>query len=700
MYPVSGAFLRAVAAKTRKYYWSGRITTKAGVVYEFGPEEILAGSGSISAQCTDGTEISLGSVYAAELGITLLTDIDRYTLLDAQVEMTYHLRVSEKSDSEEILRILGLDVVPDGDLDLLVEQNGDFAWSVESDGVYEAVPMGVFEIAEANRKGRCLEIRAYDFMLRFDRKFSEMGTFGAAYDFLSFICRMCRVELGMSREKIEALPNGTVVMSIYEENDIETCRDVLFYVAQILGCFAVIGRDGKLYFRRFGMEPVLTVTDRHRFSSSFSDFVTRFTAVSSTNVRTQIAEYYAMDPDDALTMNLGVNPLIQFSLAEMRERVVRDILTAVSVIAYVPFESETIGNPALDLGDVLVFSGGLADATKVAALTQVEYRIGGKQRLRCVGKNPRLATAKSKNDKNIVGLVSQMEQTAALGRMQVLSFTNVMGFTIGGSFTRIAGFEFILTELNHVMLLGQVDVDVSPEVVERSAVAAGTIVLPDPEEDPGAMGQSVVENGENNDLMEENGDLGMFVVRNGGSCDVVVENGGNDGDGGSGDDSSGGTEIQVSLPVSWSEPGRAVLEVMYELDGEEIVVFRPMDSAGPGIHLLPLFYVFSGLDSGRLHVLRVYLRILDGAGVVGPGDVVVSLMAQALLEAEPWDGVLELSDVMGRAGLGSGLDADVRLTASFEDMVGAWMYEPAYLGVQDVIERAAFGGFCAPVELD
>ena len=43
-------------------------------------------------------------------------------------------------------------------------------------------------------------------------------------------------------------------------------------------------------------------------------------AVSSTNLRTQIAEYYALDPDDGLTMNLGVNPLLQFGLEETRRQ--------------------------------------------------------------------------------------------------------------------------------------------------------------------------------------------------------------------------------------------------------------------------------------------------------------------------------------------------------------------------------------------
>ena len=40
LYPVSEDFLRAVQENTRKYYWTGKITTKNGVVYDFGAEDI------------------------------------------------------------------------------------------------------------------------------------------------------------------------------------------------------------------------------------------------------------------------------------------------------------------------------------------------------------------------------------------------------------------------------------------------------------------------------------------------------------------------------------------------------------------------------------------------------------------------------------------------------------------------------------
>ena len=69
----------------------------AGVEYSFTQEDIVKGSGYITAQCCGNSEIELGAVYAAEMGISLFLDIDRYTLEDAKVELSYHLRLADGS---------------------------------------------------------------------------------------------------------------------------------------------------------------------------------------------------------------------------------------------------------------------------------------------------------------------------------------------------------------------------------------------------------------------------------------------------------------------------------------------------------------------------------------------------------------------------------------------------------------------------
>ena len=130
-------------------------------------------------------------------------------------------------------------------------------------------------------------------------------------------------------------------------------------------------------FTLHGKTAVRTIEAKHRYDSSYSDFVTRYTAIESTNKITEETEYYALDPDNALTMNLGVNPLLQFGLKTTRARLLNAILVAVSKVEYVPFDSNTIGNPALDPMDCLIFSGGHADATKISCITGITYKING-----------------------------------------------------------------------------------------------------------------------------------------------------------------------------------------------------------------------------------------------------------------------------------------------------------------------------------
>lgn len=434
MYPVSKEYQKAISESSRSFFWTGMITTKAGKKYIFGNKDIVKGSGYISRQCSGSSEIELGSVYAAELGISLFSDIDRYSLEDASITVSFHLKVGD---------------------------------------VYEEVPMGIFYIAEANRKIKTLELKAYDVMLNLDKNFNKGLSSAFPYDFLSLLSKACHVELAQTKEEIEALTNGTELLGIYQENDIETWRDFLYYLAQALGCFSTIDRDGKLRLIPYGITDNKTVDSRHRFSSTFSDFVTRYTAVSSTNKKTDIAEYYSVKPDDGLTMNLGVNPLLQFGLEEKRKRIINNILSAITVVNYVPFDSDTIGDPALDLGDVIKFTGGHADETKRSAITSIETKINGKQTIKCVGKNPRLASAKSKNDKNIAGLESSMNEN----KLSIYTYVNALKIGIGTEKTSIINIEFASGDETNAEFHAEVILDVKSNTVSRKVDAETTIEI-------------------------------------------------------------------------------------------------------------------------------------------------------------------------------------------------------------------------------
>nr|DAW03424.1 MAG TPA: hypothetical protein [Caudoviricetes sp.] len=434
MYPVSKEYQKAISESSRSFFWTGMITTKAGKKYTFGNKDIVKGSGYISRQCSGSSEIELGSVYAAELGISLFSDIDRYSLEDASITVSFHLKVGD---------------------------------------AYEEVPMGIFYIAEANRKIKTLELKAYDAMLNLDKNFNKGLSSVFPYDFLFLLSKACHVELAQTKEEIEALTNGTELLGIYQENDIETWRDFLYYLAQALGCFSTIDRDGKLRLIPYGITDNKTVDSRHRFSSTFSDFVTRYTAVSSTNKKKDIAEYYSVKPDDGLTMNLGVNPLLQFGLEEKRKRIINNILSAITVVNYVPFDSDTIGDPALDLGDVIKFTGGHADETKRSAITSIETKINGKQTIKCVGKNPRLAAAKSKTDKTIAGLESSMNEN----KLSIYTYVNALKIEAGAEKTSIINIEFASGDETNAEFHAEVILDVKSKAVSRKVDAETTVEI-------------------------------------------------------------------------------------------------------------------------------------------------------------------------------------------------------------------------------
>ncbi len=647
MYPVSSAFLQAVQENTRKYYWTGRITIKNGVVYEFGAEDIVKGSGYISSQCCGSTEIELGTVYAAEMGVTLLSDIDRYTLEDALVELFYHLRISKSLDSSEL--------------------DPDYNQAVEADGIYETIPMGVFEVSEANRTVKCLELKAYDYMLRFEKDFNGFETVGKAYDFIHLCCEACHVEFALTQEEVEAMPNGDTGLSIYTDNDIETYRDVLYYVGQVLGGFFCINREGVLELRKYGDTPVMEIAGRHRFSSSFSDFITRYTAVSSTNMRTEIAEYYHLDPDNGLTMNLGVNPLLQFGLDETRRQLCENILNDISVIDYVPFDSDTIGNPALDIGDVLTFVGGQADEDKISAITSMQVNLYGKQRLKGVGKNPRLAQAKSKNDKNISGLLSQIEA----GKIGIHTFTNASAFTVADQDTRIISIEFATSEDNHAQFFGQVIVDVDADPVTRTATAAGDVVIPAVNVD--AIPEENVSAGSENEGEEPASEDELAVIG------ITEEQ-----------------TVNVSLPVSWTEDGTAVVTFTFEFNDEMITVHQPVETWHSGKHTILLYYPIENVLANYTNTFNVYMRVSGGTGTVDTGWCVASVSGQSMGANAAWDGTITVEDYIERVGISGGL----RLKSISENIVFE-IDELVQRSYSDVVRgRTALGAFAMPVDVN
>ncbi len=393
MYEVSEQYKAAIRARSRKFDWHGTITAKNGKVYHFTTKDIVKGSGSITRSCAGSTSLELGSVYAAELDISLFLDVDRYSLYDAVIDLSFVCQHSVKRLWNDLRA---------------------FTWSAlgakrwDDKGEAETIPMGRFVISEATRTLTVLQLKAYDYMLKFDKNMKNSGTVRTPYEWLKYACEACHVPLGVTEGAVSAMPNGARALSWTNLEEEKTYRDLIAQVATVLCGVCQIDRSGALTVIPFTNTPVMDVPASWRYSSKIADYITKYTGLYATYRAGGLTEYFKVEPDDGLIYNIGTNPLLQIAAATLRSDILQEIINHLSATTYTPFEAEIPGDPALDPMDVLSLSGGQAQG-EVACITEIVYRINGKSTIKCVGENPRLNQAKSRYTKDIEGLLAQNE---------------------------------------------------------------------------------------------------------------------------------------------------------------------------------------------------------------------------------------------------------------------------------------------------
>lgn len=550
MFQTSEKFKEEIKKNARKISWQGVIILHDGKEIPFTEREIVKGSGHIHIACSGSHEIEMGSVYASEMGISLFSDIDRYALGKAKVRLSYILHFKDNTTEE--------------------------------------IPMGIFDIVEANRKKKVIALKGYDFMLRFEKSFPIKETFGTAYELLTMICEKCHVEFGMTEEDLLSFPNGSEMLSIYQEHDIETYRDFLHYIAQTLGSFASIDRYGKLVLKPYGENPVSMITAKERYELTLSDFKTYYTAINSTNAKTAIAGYYAIEEDTGLTMNLGINPLMQLGLPEKRTKMCETLLGEITKITYTPFDAMTIGDPSLDVGDAIFLDVNGENIKSI--ITEIETIIGGKERIRGVGKNPILAQAKSKNDKNIIGLLNQIQSEHVV----VHAYSNYSVMELGKEDTPIIRIEFASDKETEALFNACILLTVTCEQEENIKI--------------GKSKEKVQE-----EVLQEDGkpfDPPKFEEK-----EVIRE-----------------IEITETIDI----PTRLI--VTYVLNDTRVSHHVPKETYQSGEHILNLFYPLTKLQEKTMNNFTVLLRLESGLGKIERDGAIAAISGQSLGSTEAWDG--------------------------------------------------------------
>ena len=227
MLNVSSLFRNALSQDKRFFLEKFNITLKDGTVLNLTNENVWSGSLSFEDAVSSDSDLQLGAAIINKEAITLNNiygDYSNYDFLDAVV----------------------------------VTQAG---LEIDDEGTVEYIKKGTFTVDSANFDNSLVSLTLLDFMAKFEKPFSEVNvTFPITADALvRALCTHCNVILGTLD-----FPHKTFSFETGPQKESCSCREVLSWVAQAVGCFARCSVEGKLelkWFDRAALEQELSGLD-------------------------------------------------------------------------------------------------------------------------------------------------------------------------------------------------------------------------------------------------------------------------------------------------------------------------------------------------------------------------------------------------------------------------------------------------------
>jgi len=249
MLNVSSLFRQALANDKRSYLEKFNITLKDGTVLNLTNEHVWSGSLSFEDAVSSDSDLQVGTAIINKETLTLNNIYDDYSAYDF-------------TDA------------------VVVTQIGIV---INDEGTVEYIKKGTFTVDTANYDNSLVSLSMLDFMARFEKPFSGVSvTFPATADTLvRALCSHCNVTLGTLD-----FPHKSFVFQTGPQKESCSCREVLSWVAQAVGCFARCDVNGKLelkWFDRAALEQDLSGLDGGVFDhESASIYTTGDTANGGT----------------------------------------------------------------------------------------------------------------------------------------------------------------------------------------------------------------------------------------------------------------------------------------------------------------------------------------------------------------------------------------------------------------------------------
>ncbi|MGN0618276.1 MAG: hypothetical protein ACI4J7_04565 [Ruminiclostridium sp.] len=363
MYEVSGNYLAALKEKAVKDSISGTITLTDGTVIEIDDSIIVQNTLKITKElCSDSYRIGTFNLSCLKLTIYDDNALGR-DYSGAKISLSYKLFLGQ-----------------------------DFSAS-------EAVPLGIFTVegqSVVRRKNR-VTLTAYDNGIFFDVEPSESirsSSYSAAA-LVTELCSYCGVDFGGIAE---GLPNSSVVATP-SDGQLQSCRDIIMWAAALMCGYAVIGRDGKLYIisakyrvsdensSDITIDRYITESERSSiYSTDTRAYIKYISAYCEGEVKEYVSDYTSEDEQAAPAVYaLAKNPLISDKSGSECDTINESWLSYIDAFKQRGVNARIFGDPAIDLGDTIRFSGGDVDQRRsiVGVVTAIEWKYRNYQDIIC-----------------------------------------------------------------------------------------------------------------------------------------------------------------------------------------------------------------------------------------------------------------------------------------------------------------------------
>ena len=341
--------------------------TKGEKVYTITDDDLVASSVKITKKSVSGASFDIGECYVDSATFTINKNINNYKSLTG-AKVTIRIKVN----------------------------NTDLNLS-------ETVLLGTFRILQdgIKRTNTLLQVTADSYISKFDKSRKRATFTGDLYDLVNDSCSKCKVTFGMTENEFRALSqNVAKTYDIKKDSSLKTHRDVIMYVAQLIGGFATTTPAGALIFKNYtSNNDVCNVNDNVIVNYSIGDEVYNLSGLGMSVKENDVYLYREGEDDDSpYFLNLDTNPIMENCTDAEITSIVDNIWSKLIDLNLNNFSFEFNGNPFIEVGDII----SIPERSLETYVASCEWTYHGKEKISCVSvdKNKRTETQREKQNEN------------------------------------------------------------------------------------------------------------------------------------------------------------------------------------------------------------------------------------------------------------------------------------------------------------